>query len=268
MSNIVKAVARIEQNHKLSGSQEGRKLENFKIAYDGKGREAEINAQTFVSPLAYKFTISLTEKNVTLDMIQRMDPDLRITKGLFMLKYVPKTNSDYKKGRPWKMGQDIIRMGIRLSGPKHWHMLCNRIPELKWIERNSTLTDELFGLCAQHPGMTFWFSVDWVRYAKMLEDKRAAELESVQGKEPDTEEAVFAARKCSFAEWEDKYKDKCAKLRYLSDVLKEVQEVESSPTVQREMLAETGESAVTREFNNQPKDPITGQFISKKKKED
>ena len=142
-------------------------------------------------------------------------------------------------------------------------MLCLRIAE----ERNSTLTDEAFSLAAQHPGMTFWFTVDWFRYVAKLSAQPGVKFGSERN---NIEAKPFAAYKCSLKEYREHYKDKTATLRVLSDVLKEVQEVESSDTVQKEMMEATGETAITREQYipghggvHQPKDPVTGRFLKK-----
>lgn len=69
------------------------------------------------------------------------------------------------------IGQDLIRWRVMVSGPAHWKKLSEKVPELGWIDRNSTLSKELFNLAAQHPGMNFYFTVDWVRYADMIRAK-------------------------------------------------------------------------------------------------
>ena len=275
---VVASVARIEQNMKLNGSQDPQENPNMPYIPDaetGKGLKPGegVSALTFVSPLAYKVIIHLQDKRVSQDMIQNMDQNLRVTKGCYMIKYIPKTNSKYKKGRPWCIGQDLIRMGIYIGGWRHWNYLCDRIPELDWIRRNSTLTQRWFDIAAKHPGMSFWFTVDWPGY----ESKLAAQPEpvSVQKTESGHEPAPFVAHKCSGEEYRKHYKDKCATLRVLGDVLREVQEVEELPTVQKEMLDNAGETGITREQyikgrggNHQPKDPATGRFLKKNQMEE
>lgn len=262
----------------LSGSQNPQENPNMPYIPDaetGKGLKAGegVSALTFVSPLAYKVIVHLRDQRVTQDMIQNMDQNLRITKGCYMIKYIPKTDHRYKKGRPWCIGQDLIRMGIYVSGPKHWNLLCDKVPELNWIRRNSTLTREMFSIAAQHPGMSFWFTIDWPRYVAMLES--LPELVSVQKAESEYGPKPFVAYKCSAEEYRKHYKDKCATLRVLGDVLREVQEAEELPAVQKEMLDNTGETGITREQyikgrggNHQPQDPVTGRFLKKKKEED
>lgn len=271
---VVASVARIEQNVALNGSQNRLLDTNLKtIPAKEVEKRDEVSALAFVSPLAYKMTIHLHDQRVTFDMIQNMDQNLRVTKGLYMIKYIPKTNSKRKKGRPWCIGQDLIHMGIYVSGPKHWNYLCDRIPELDWLRRNSTLTKEMFDYAVQQPGMSFWFTIDWPRYMAKLESQSVSE--SVQRAGPGSEPAPFVGYKCSGEDYRKHYKDKCATLRVLGDVLKEVQEVEEMPSVQEEMLENTGETGITREQyikgrggNHQPKDPVTGRFLKKSQKED
>ena len=268
---VVASVARIEQNVRLSGSEQGQKPERFVIPAKEEGEREGVNALTFVSPLAYKVIIHLQDKRVTYDMIHNMDQNLRVTKGLYMIKYIPKTDKRRKKGRPWMIGQDLIHMGIYISGWRHWNYLCDRIPELDWLRRNSTLTKGMFDFAAMQPGMSFWFTVQWVEYAEKIKAQPGPEFGSKQG----PESTPYSVYKCSADEYRKHYKDKCATLRVLGDVLKEVQEVEEMPSVQEEMLENSGEIGMTREQyikgrggNHQPKDPVTGRFLKKSQKED
>lgn len=274
---LVASVARMEQNVRLNGGQnpqENPNMPNIPDAEVGKGLKPEegVSALTFVSPLAYKVIIHLQDKRVSYDMIQNMDQNLRVTKGLYMIKYIPKTDKRRKKGRPWCIGQDIIRMGIYVGGYRHWNYLCDRVPELDWLRRNSTLTERMFDIAAMHPGMSFWFSVDWPRYVDKLEAQ--PKPVSVQRAETEHEANLLGAYKCSAEEYRKHYKDKRATLRVLGDVLKEVQEAEELPAVQEEMIENTGETGMTREQYikgrggvHQPKDPVTGRFLKKKKEE-
>ena len=280
MNNLISATARVEQNHAYNGSERRAGFDPMFIPdkeVEAGTKEGEVvSALAFVSPLAYKIIINLDEKKVTQDMMQNLDPKLRVTRGMFMIKYIPKTDKNRKKGRPWRIGQDLIRMQIYVSGPIHWNALCDKIPELDWIRKNSIMDNDqrkiktLFDLAAQHPGITFWFCIDWFKYNEKLKANSANEPKT----ETDTT-APFGAYKCSAEEYRKHYKDKLATLRVLSDVLQDVQAVEMSPSVQSEMLKATGETSITREmyikghghnYNiGQPQDPITGRFIKRKK---
>lgn len=219
--------------------------------------EIEVSAHSFVSPYAYKYALRLDEKPVNWDQILNLDPNLRMTKGLYMIKYVPKASKDHRKGRPFKIGQDLIRWDIRVSGPVEWHELCGRVPELKWLEHNSTLNDEMFDLAVQHPGMALWFSVDWAGYAQKLR----AQTESVL-------KDVFVSRKCSVKDYRDIFKsqDKAVLIRCFNDILKEINDVEALDTVQNEMREMAGEGYDrSRKLS---RDPVTGRFINKKQEEE
>ena len=263
MNNIITATAKIVQNTELGGNQfikprpEQYSADKRKMTIEGE--EIEVNAKAFVSPLAYKYILHLDDKPVFLEQIQDLDPKLRASKGMYMIKYVPKGCKDFKKGRPFKIGQDLIRWDIRVSGTKEWNSLCDKIPELDWMRRNSTLTENMFEIARRHPGMSFWFTIKWDEY----EGKIQTQLEKLNTVLTKT----FVSRKCSFHDYKEIYKsqDRTLVLRLLNDILDEVQEVEASDAVQKEMLAETGEATVTRQFNGQPKDPVTGRFINKEK---
>lgn len=270
---LVRSVAKMEQCQKLHGSQRAEKPKDYnKVPEKGlEERGEEISALTFVSPLAYKVLIHLHEKRVTQDMIQNMDQNLRVTKGMYMIKYISKKSKDYKKGRPFTIGQDIIRMGIHVAGPRHFHYLCDKVPELNWIRHNTHYEDGLFDIAAMQPGIPIWFSIDWCGYAAKLASQPGPEFGSKQG----VGSAPFAAYKCSGESYRKHYKDKCATLRTLSDVLREVQDTEELPSVQKEMLEATGETGITREQYikgrggvHQPQDPVTGRFLKKNKEEE
>ena len=274
VAEIISSAAKLEQNRKLHGSQVAEKPKDYdkvpeKEAENGEG--TGISALTFVSPLAYKVIIHLQEKRVTYDMIKNLDSNLRVTRGIYMIKYLSKKDKKRKKGRPWCIGQDIIRMGINVGGPRHFNYLCEKIPELNWLRHNTTYCDELFDIAAMHPGIPFWFSVDWLGYAKKLAAQPGPAFGSKQG----SDSVPYAVYKCSADQYRKHYQDKCATLRVLGDVLKEVQEVEMLPSVQKEMLEATGETGITREQyikggggNHQPQDPATGRFVKKQSKEE
>ncbi len=280
MPNKITSAANVEANHLMNGSGERRKAMGPLTRLGGDSGEnplwngQEISPLTFVSPFSYKLICHLNDKIVTKDMIKAMDPQLRVTKGLYMIKYYGKGDKKRRKGRPFCIGQDLIRMQVYVSGSRHWNRLCDEIPELGWIRRNSTFSDRMFTLAAMHPGMTFWFCVDWIAYWDKLASEPGADFGFAPGKEGGVENRPFGAWKCSASMYESEFKGKMSEMRELGDVLKEVQAIETSPTVQAEMLAATGEAGVTHEHylkgrggNHVAHDPETGRFISKKKAE-
>lgn len=222
-----------------------------------KGQEVEINANSAASPYTYKYICRMDDKPVVWSQIRDLDPMLRATKGLYMIKYTPVHSKDYRKGRPFKIGQDLIRWDVRVSGPKEWHELCKRVIEFGWLERNSTMTDDWFRFAKAHPGMTFWFTVDWVRYEQVLNAQSDTVLER-----------PFGSRKASVEEYRTKLKaqDKAVLIRYFNDVLTEINEVEALDTVQNEMMKEAGEGY--DRSRKCPRDPVTGRFINKKQEEE
>lgn len=268
MSNqdVIKATAKVDMDHAYHGND--CKLHTGMNYYDYRNGKmflnsevVEINRQSCMSPLVYKFALRLDEKPVSWDDIKALDPMLRTTKGLVMIKYTPKHSKDYRKGRPFKIGQDLIRWDIRVSGKKEWHELCDRIPELNRLRNNSTLSDKMFDLAVMHPGMTFWCNVDWVKYYNKLQAQTQEKLDR-----------PFVSRKVSVQEYKDIYKkgDKAIMLRTLNHIIKEVQAVETLPAVQREMKKATGEVAVTNPQNLKgapvmcERDPKTGRFTKRR----
>ena len=261
--NQIIGAANVEQNIELNGNvklNQGKPAGKF---YEGTiieaktGEEVEVSANSPASPYTYKYFVRLDDKPVLWNQIQNLDPMLRSTKGLYMIKYTPKNSKDRKKGRPWKIGQDLIRWDIRVSGKAHWHQLCDRIPELDWLRRNSTFEDGLFDLAVNHPGMTLWFTVDWLRYSTKIR---------TQSKSASVQWQPLAARKASVEEYKriaQHSNNKAVLCRYFNDVLKEINDAEKLPAVQEEMIAAEGE--VYNRSRKCPRDPITGQFIKKEK---
>lgn len=262
--------AKIEENHALNGSNDSSKTHKpySKLGGDDPSKMSkswdgtEISPLAFINPLSYKLVINLKDEIVTKEAMQSLDPNLRVTKGLFMIKYIPRTDRRRKKGRPFCIGQDLIRMGVYVSGIDHWNYLCDRIPELDWIRRNSIVnTDEkmkrMMNLAVKHPGMAFWFSVDWIGYYDKLKTKLP--------KGEDDIERPYAAWKCSAKEYKENYEGKEAVKRGVEDVRKILTEVDQLPSVQKEMLEATGEVGYSFEQEPMKRDPKTGRFLKKEK---
>jgi hypothetical protein len=112
----------------------------------------------------------------------------------------------------------------------------------------------MFDLAVKHPGMSFFFSVDWIRY----EDKLLAQTKSIS-----VQEKPFVTRKVSAADYKHiaEKDDKALMCRYFNDILKEINDAERLPSVQEEMKAVEGEGYNRSRAN--PRDPVTGQFIKK-----
>lgn len=264
--DVVAAKAKIEGNQSLNGSEKGSMIRTKVYdayggkARNGKGEEVGINQDAFVSPYAYKYTLKLDDSPVTFEDIKGLNPLLRTTKGWYIIKYTPRNSGDRKKGRPFKIGQDFIRWDVRVSGPSHWHYLAKVIPEFGWLERNSTLTDELFDIAVMHPGMSFLFTVKWVEYSKKIQELA-----------PDKEssEHPLVAMKIDSDDYEGKYKEiadvKLQELKTTGSILKEINAAERDPAVQAEMLKYDGEIYVRG--RNTLRDPKTGRLLKHKKGE-
>ena len=256
--SVISNAARTEHIIDMNGNS----VQNTGIPYSkymgmkmwNEGEEVEISANSPASPYTYKYICRMDEKPVVWSQIRDLDPMLRATKGLYMIKYTPIRSKDYRKGRPFKIGQDLIRWDVRVSGPEEWHELCERVIEFRWLNRNSTLSDEMFRLAKAHPGMAMWFSIDWVRYEALLN----AQSESVL-------EKPFVVRKSSVKDYATKLKtqDKEVLLRYYNDILSEINEVEKLDAVQNEMKEACGEGY--DRSRKCPRDPVTGRFINKEK---
>lgn len=262
ISMLVLSSANVEHVTELNGNATkytGKTLRQYR---DGKvylgDEEIEVSASSFASPYVYKYVIDLTEKPIVWDQIFDLNPNLRMTKGMYMIKYTPVSSKDCRKGRPFKIGQDLIRWDIRVAGTKHWQALTEKIPELRWLARNSTLTNSMFGLAKKHPGMSLWFTIKWDEYEAKLKAQETYKYS----------DRPFISHKTSVKDYKDKFKsmDRAMMLRTFSDVLREINEVEALDTVQKEMREETGEG-----FDRSRKcqhDPVTGRFIRKEKKEE
>lgn len=163
--------------------------------------ERGIIENSLISPRSYNYIVNLQDKPVSIEGFVNKDPNVRGTRGLYSIKYIPSTDINYREGLHFQIGQDLIRWKVLCSGYPMWKALAKAIPELGWIDRNSTLVPALFGLAECHPGMPFWFTIDWKNYAdKMMSE---AQQENI-----DIDKRPFVAYKCSQAKYETEYKGK------------------------------------------------------------
>lgn len=163
--------------------------------------ERGITENAFISPSSYNYIVSIKDEPVCANNFINRDQNIRGTRGLYSIKYVPTTDNRYKEGLPYQIGQDLIRWRVFCSGYTMWKALAKRVPELGWIDRNSTLTHELFTIAKCHPGMTVWFTIDWVTYSQMINEKAREQNIDIDLK-------PFVAYKCSMSEYEKKFKGK------------------------------------------------------------
>lgn len=163
--------------------------------------ERGIIENSLISPRAYNYIVDLREKPVSIESFQNKDPNVRGTRGFYSIKYIPSTDIKYKEGLHFQIGQDLIRWRVLCSGYPMWKALAKRIPELGWLDRNSTLSSELFGIAQCHPGMPVWFTIKWEEYTNKINAK--AEEENI-----DIDKRPLVAYKCSQSEYEAEYKGK------------------------------------------------------------
>lgn len=159
MTNVVVKQAYNEENARKSAAKGGsRKARN-------KPKDVPVSA-------FFKKVVDLDDFPIVINpQTGLLSRNARTTGGYFTLTYNPEGSPKRVNGKPYCVGQDLIAGRICVSGPKHWHALCKRIPELGWIERWSYLEDSLFGIAKKHPGVSFGFNVRWVDYADMIEAK-------------------------------------------------------------------------------------------------
>ena len=163
--------------------------------------ERGIIENSLISPRAYNYIASCADEPVSAENFQNKDPNIFGTRGFYSIKYIPSTDIKYKEGLHFQIGQDLIHWRVLCSGYSMWKALAKTIPELGWIDRNSTLCPELFGIAQAHPGMPVWFTIDWVKYTQMINQK-------AEEKNIDIDHKPLVAYKCSQSEYESKFKGK------------------------------------------------------------
>lgn len=135
-----------------------------------------VNSQNIFTPgRVYTYLVHLHDQPITLRDFRELKPDIRATHGLFTIQYIPSGSVKRNPKFPYLIGQDLVRIRVTVSGPNHWEMMCKRIPELDWVRRNSTLSNELFRIAKMHPGLVLRFGINFVKYCDKIES-RANEL--------------------------------------------------------------------------------------------
>lgn len=260
MSIAEEALISVEERKRVKRENSARK----NPAADKEG----INPDDLVMPYSTCSVISITDRVLLWDNIKNLDPDVRRTKGTYFIKYHPKSSCRYKKGRPFQIGQDMVRWNLMISGYSEWKALCKVIPELAWIDRHTHMDPFLFNIARMHPGIWFSFSVDWPAYVKMLFDK-ARDM----GVRLEEQSKPLLAFRPSQAEYLKRYKGKAVQPeKTKEDYQAEIDAVEHDPEIKAEMYAETGQTiddVLSMEENlrlhrNTLRDPVTGRLISPK----
>lgn len=165
-----------------------------------KQDKSEIIEKCLVNPFSPYKVVSLDDKPVSFDTYVSMsDSNVRATRGIYTITYLSRPNS---KGKNYMISQDLMSGMFTVSGWKHFVMLCERIPELGWIKRNSIgLCPELFSMAKRHPGLGFQFTIDWIRYGQKI-------IEAARAENIDIDNKPFVAFKCNYKDFDDKYRFK------------------------------------------------------------
>ena len=199
------------------------KKRQFRLS-GGDWYEREITANFFVQNPVYYYLVDITDKPVSLKDWTDLNPNVKVTKGLYSIQYIPAGSVRRNPKFPYLIGQDLVRLRVTVSGPIHWGHLCDRIPELGWLKRNSTLTPEMFRIAKMHPGLVIKFTVDVVNYCKKIED-RAKELGIDIDHKP---LAVYAWNKNATEEFRSR---KLADKRTKADYIQQLADAERASTV-------------------------------------
>lgn len=141
-----------------------------------KGTVFGETSQNIFSPgKVYAYLVAIDDQPITLKDFRELKPNIRATRGAYTIQYIPAGSVKRNPKFPYLIGQDLVRIRVTVSGPKHWGALCSRIPELAWLKRNSTLSDAMFGIAKKHPGLVLRFGIDFVKYCDKITN-RANEL--------------------------------------------------------------------------------------------
>ena len=137
--------------------------------------EVGTSQNIFTPGKVYTYLVALDDQPITLQHFRELKPNIRATHGFYTIQYIPAGSVKRNPKFPYLIGQDLVRIRVTVSGPKHWGALCSRIPELAWLKRNSTLSDAMFGIAKKHPGLVLRFGIDFVKYCDKITN-RANEL--------------------------------------------------------------------------------------------
>lgn len=161
----------------------------------------ELLEKCLVQPFSSRHIVSINEEPVSYDSFISGTPGIVSTKGDYAIVYNSTNTQIRKKCKAYSIYSDLLRFKLEVSGPVHLREIAKRIPEVKWLLRNTTFSNSLFALAKMHPGVNFDFSVDWVRYAGMIEAK--AEKMGLN-----IEHRPFVCYKCNEKDFDNKYNKK------------------------------------------------------------
>ena len=135
----------------------------------------DANENIFTPGKVYIYLVDLNDQPITLKDFSQLKSNIRATHGFYTLQYIPAGSMKRNPKFPYLIGQDLVRIRVTVSGPAHWAKMCERIPELDWLKRNSTISGDMFAIAKKHPGLVLRFGIDFVKYCNKIE-KRAEEL--------------------------------------------------------------------------------------------
>lgn len=131
------------------------------------------------------FVISITCLPVFVpDVIDAKRDDIRSTNGLYFIEYCTKGMRGYCEGHPYTVGCDLLKINLKVSGPKHFRACSQEFPEVRWLTQYTNYNDALFAIARMHQGMPIYFSVDWAKYTTVLRNKVLEEKGTLYGYRP------------------------------------------------------------------------------------
>lgn len=173
MTMIAKTIVNAANNEYLNRSEivRGKKISESQ----NKDNKVETSQNIFTPGKVYSYLVSIYDNPISLEDFEKLKPEIRCTHGFYTIQYIPAGSVKRNPKFPYLIGQDLVRIRVTVSGPKHWGAMCARIPELGWIKRNSTITDSMFAIAKMHPGLVLRFGIDFVKYCDKIIN-RAKEL--------------------------------------------------------------------------------------------
>ena len=173
MTTTAKTIANAASRESLNRSEiiRNKRYSEFR----DRVNEVETSQNIFTPGKVYSYIVSIYDNPISLADFKQLKPEIRCTHGFYTLQYIPAGSVKRNPKFPYLIGQDLVRIRVTVSGPKHWGALCSRIPELAWIKRNSTMTDALFAVAKKHPGLVLRFGIDFVKYCDKITN-RAKEI--------------------------------------------------------------------------------------------
>ena len=170
---IAKTIANAAKRESSNRSDiiRGKKFSQFR----DRVNEVETSQNIFTPGKVYTYLVNIYDQPISLADFERLKPGIRSTHGFYTIQYIPAGSVKRNPKFPYLIGQDLVRIRVTVSGPKHWALMCSRIPELGWVNRNSTISGELFKIAKMHPGLVLRFGIDFVKYCDKITN-RAKEL--------------------------------------------------------------------------------------------